>query len=412
MQNNESHTSDISCSTSNVSPLTSNVIEDDINLLDYWQVIRKRWKIIAGIFGVSVVITAVVSLFMTPIYQAKTTIMPVESSGGRLSGTLQNLSSLPFVGGMVPGIGGASASKLVTVLNSRTLAEDVIQTFDLMKVIFKGKKDNPPTLQDAVRSLTGITKITDNKKEGVISISVEYKDPKIAADIANHYTTVLQKFINENTLSMAKKNRIFIEDQLQKVKGELKEAEEAMKSFQTDKKIVAMDAQTEASIRALADLNAQITAREVQLGVMKQFSTAANPDVLRIKDELRELRKQLAMVESKRGNPETVALPSLSDAPALGLQYIRFKREALTQEKVFELLTQQYEMARIEEAKEDITFQVIDRAIPPDKRIKPKRRQNVMFAGAVSLFAGVFLVFFLEYAANLKEPKEQGGEEI
>ena len=393
-------------------PTPDPYIEDEINLLDYWRVIRKRWRIIAGIFVISVVTAAIISLLMTPIYQAKTTIMPVESSGGNLSSALQNLGSLPFVGGMVPGIGGASATKLVAVLKSRTLAEDVIHALNLTRIFFKDKKDKPPSLEDAVESLTDITKIADDKKGGVISISVEYKDPKIAADIANHYTTVLQKFINENTLSMAKRNRIFIEDQLEKVKRELKEAEEAMKSFQTDKKIVAIDAQTEAAIRVLADLKAQITAREVQMGVMKQFSTAANPDVLRIKDELRELRKQLTMVESKRGNPETMALPSLSESPALGLQYIRLKREALIQEKVFELLTQQYEMARIEEAKEDITFQVIDRAIPSEKRIKPKRRQMVMLAGAVSLFAGVFLVFFLEYAANLKEPKEQGGEEI
>ena len=387
--------------------------EDEINLLDYWRVIRKRWSIIAGIFGISVVTAAIISLFQPPIYQAKTTIMPVESSGGRLSGALQNLSSIPFVGGMLPGAGGASATKLVALLKSRTLAEDVIHSLGLINVLFKDSKGKPPTLQDAVRSLTGITKITDDKKEGSISISVEYKDPKIAADIANHYTTVLQRFINENTLSMAKKNRIFIEDQLKKVKEELRQAEETMKGFQTDKKIVAMDAQAEATIRALADLKAQITAREVQMGVMKQFSTAANPDVLRIKDELRELKKQLTMVESKTSNPESMAMPSLSEAPALGLQYIRLKREALTQEKVFELLTQQYEMARIEEAKDEITFQVIDRAIPPEKRIKPKRRQQVMLAGAVSLFAGVFLVFFLEYLANLKETKEQqGGEEI
>jgi len=393
-------------------PTPDPYIEDEINLLDYWRIVMKRWKIIAGIFVISVVTAAIISLLMTPIYQAKATLMPVESSGGRLSGALQNLGSLPFVGGMVPGIGGASATKLVAVLKSRTLAEDVIHALNLTRIFFKDKKDKPPSLEDAVESLTDITKIADDKKGGVISISVEYKDPKIAADIANHYTTVLQKFINENTLSMAKRNRIFIEDQLKKVKVELKEAEEAMKSFQTDKKIVAIDAQTEAAIRVLADLKAQITAREVQMGVMKQFSTAANPDVLRIKDELRELRKQLTMVESKRGNPETMALPSLSESPALGLQYIRLKREALIQEKVFELLTQQYEMARIDEAKEDITFQVIDRAIPSEKRIKPKRRQMVMLAGAVSLFAGVFLVFFLEYAANLKEPKEQGGEEI
>jgi len=348
---------------------------------------------------------------MTPIYQSKTTIMPVESAGGRLSGALQNLSSLPFVGGMLPGAGGTSAIKLVAVLKSRTLAEDVIRSLGLINVLFKDGKGKSPTLQDAVRSLTGITKITDDKKEGYISISVEYKDPKIAADIANQYTAALQKFLNENTLSMAKRNRIFLEEQLKKVKEELRQAEEAMKSFQADKKIVAVDAQAEASIKALAELKAQITAREVQLGVMRQFSTAANPDVIRIKDELRELRKQLAMVESKGNNLESQALPSFSDAPALGLQYIRLKRDALIQEKVFELLTQQYEMARIEEAKDDITFQVIDRAVPPEKRIKPKRTQIVMLAGVVSLFAGVFLVFFLEYLTNIKEPKELNGEE-
>ena len=376
--------------------------EDEINLLDYWRVIWKRWKIIAVIFLTSVVTAAIVSLRMTPIYQAKATIMPIESSGGRVSAALRSLDSLPFVDDLVPSIGG---SKLVTVLKSRTMAEDVIQALALMKVLFEDGQDEPPTLQDAVRSLTGITEIIDDKK-GLISISVEYKDPEIAADIANQYPIELQRFLSENALSMAKRNRIFVENQLHKVKKELRKAEEALRGFQVNKKIVAMDAQTEASIMALANLKGQITAKEVQLGVIKQYSTPSNPDVLTIKDELRELKKQLAMVESKNGNPETGAMPSLSEAPTLGLQYVRLKRKAVTHQKVFELLTQQYEMAKIDEAKEDITFQVIDRAIPPEKRIKPNRRRNVMLAGVVSLFAGIFLVFFLEYLSNLKEPRD------
>ena len=376
--------------------------EDEINLLDYWRVIWKRWKIIAVIFLTSVVTAAIVSLRMTSIYQAKATIMPIESSGGRVSAALRSLDSLPFVDDLVPSIGG---SKLVTVLKSRTMAEDVIQALALMKVLFEDGQDEPPTLQDAVRSLSGITEIIDDKK-GLISISVEYKDPEIAADIANQYPIELQRFLSENALSMAKRNRIFVENQLYKVKKELREAEEALKGFQVNKKIVAMDAQTEASIMALANLKGQITAKEVQLGVIKQYSTPSNPDVLTIKDELRELKKQLAMVESKSGNPETGAMPSFSEAPTLGLQYIRLKRKAVTHQKIFELLTQQYEMAKIDEAKEDITFQVIDRAIAPEKRIKPKRRLNVMLAGVVSLFAGIFLVFFLEYLSNLKEPRD------
>jgi len=356
------------------------------------------------------VTAAIVSLRMTPIYQARATFMPIESSGGQVSAALRSLGSLPFVGGMLPSVGGASASKLVTVLSSRTMAEDVIKSLDLIKVLFEGPQEQPPALQDAVRSLSGITEIADDKK-GLISIAVEYKDPKIAADIANQYTIELQRFLCENALSMAKRNRLFIVNQLKKVKTELQGAEEALKGFQTNKKIVAMDAQTQASITALANLKAQVTAREVQLGVMKHFSTPSNPDVLRIKDELRELKKQMAMLETKDGNPMADAIPALSEAPELGLQYIRLKRNAVTKQKVYELLTQQLEVAKIDEAKEDITFQVIDPAIPPDKRIKPKRRRNVMLAGIVSLFVGVFLVFFLEYLGNLKETENKSNKE-
>ncbi|MDY6855920.1 MAG: Wzz/FepE/Etk N-terminal domain-containing protein [Thermodesulfobacteriota bacterium] len=388
-------------------------MEDEINLLDYWRVIRKRWRIIALIFGISVIIAVIMSLFMTPIYQATTTIMPIESSGGGLSTALQSiqgLDSIPFFGGMVSGFGGASTDKLIAVLKSRTLAEDVIHSLDLMNVLFTDGSQRPPTLQTFVKSFVGIIEITDDRK-GLINISVNYNDADMAADVANQYTASLQKFINENALSMAKRNRIFIEGQLDKVKVELKEAEEAMKSFQTDKKIIAIDAQTESAIKAIAELNAQITAREVQLGVIKQFSTSANPDVLRIKDELRELKKQLAMIESKGDTPQTGIFPSLSEAPTLGLQYIRLKRKALIQEKVFELLTQQYEIAKIDEAKEDVTFQIIDRAIPPENRIKPNRRLNVMLAGAVSIFVGIFFVFLIDYIATLKETKEKSERE-
>jgi tyrosine-protein kinase Etk/Wzc len=387
------------------SPIPEPYMEDEINLLDYWRVIRKRWKIITLIFFASVVAAAVVSLLMTPIYQAKTTLMPVESSGSHMSAALRSLGSLPFVGGMLPG--GASGDKLIAVLKSRTVAEDVIEALDLNKMLFEEPdEDEPPTMQDAVRVLSGMTEITDDKK-GLISIAVEYKDPELAAKIANQHTVALQQFLSENTLSMAKRNRIFIENQLQKVKAELQAAEEAMKEFQTEKKIVAMDAQTEASIKALAELKAQVTAKEVELGVLKQFATPTNPDVIRVEDQLRELRKQLAMLETKGANPEADAFPSLSVAPELGLQYIRLKRDALTQQTVFELLTQQYEMAKIEQAKEDIAFQIIDTAIAPEKRIKPKRKLNVMLAGVVSLFAGIFLVFFLEYLENMKKREQE-----
>lgn len=392
---------------------------DEINLLDYWRVIWKRRKVIIFIFVIAVISTAIISLLMTPIYQAKATLMPVESSQGKFSTALGALQNIPFVGGSVGGaLGRTATEKLVTILNSRTIAEDVIKKLDLIKVFSKEawdkekgewKTDKPPTMQDTVKGLQkGIVKVTDDRKS-LISITVEYENPKLAADIANEYTAALHKFLNVNAISLAKRNRIFLEKQLITTKVDLQRAEEELKSYQTKKKIVAMNTQAEGAVKALAELKAQIIAREVQLGAMREYATKANPDVMRIEDELREFRLQLkglAIGSKNPGSDDSGAIITLSEAPTAGLGYARLKRDAIIQEKVFELLTQQYELAKIEETKDDITFQIIDPAIPPEKRIKPKRTLNVMIAGVASLFLGIFVVFFLEYLDNQKnKPK-------
>ncbi len=383
---------------------------DEINLLDYWRVIKKRRKVIFALFFASVITAAVISLLMTPIFQAKATLMPVESSQGRFSAALGTLQNLPFIGGAVGGaLGKTATDKLISILNSRTAAEHVIKSLNLVPIFFKEKSDfwnilgsnKPPTLQDTVLVLQKkMLKISDDRK-GLISISVENKDPKLAADIANEYLNALQQFLKTSAISLAKRNRIFLEKQVEVTKKDLKETEESLKDFQTSKKIAVLDAQAEAAIKAQAELKAQIITREVQLGALREFTTPKHPDVKRIEDEIRELRQQLNRLEEGTKNPATKesigAFITLSDAPAVGLQYGRLKRDALIQQKVFELLTQQLELAKIEEAKDDITFQVIDPAIPPEKRIKPKRALNVLLAGVVSLFLGVFLVFFLEY---------------
>ena len=359
--------------------------QDEINLLKYWRMIKRRWKIIAVIFLTSVVTVAVISLRMTPIYQARTTIMPIESSGGQVADALRDI---PFLGG----IGGTSANKLVVFLESRTMAENIVQDLDLINVFFKGARHKLPSLQDAVGSLAGITEIKLDK--GLITIAVEYKDTRIAADIANQYTIELQRYLSENILSMAKRNRIFLENQLHRVKKQLQEAEEAIKAFQIYEKVVVLGAPIRASFDALADLKPHIRAKVVQIAYKGQFAAHSNPDMLNTKDELRVLNKQLA-------------IPCLSEASTLGLQYTRLKRQAATHRRTYELLTRQYAMAKIEEAKEKITFQIIDRAIPPDKKIKPKIKLNIMLAGVVSLFAGIFLVFFLGYLKKLKSNESE-----
>jgi tyrosine-protein kinase Etk/Wzc len=393
--------------------------DNQVNLLNYWQVIKKRRKVVFYAFLIAVAAAALISLLMTPTYQAKTTLIAVESSQTSFATALGALQNLPFLGGMVSGsLGKTTTDKLVSILNSRTVAEAVIKKLDLTKIIFKNKwdekrgawhTDKPPTLQDTLKLLQqDIVRVTNDRK-GLIAVSVEYRDPKVAADIANEYTVGLQKFLNENSISLAKRNRIFLGKQLETTKSDLKKAEEELRNFQTEKRVAVMDAQAESSIKALAELKAQIIAREVQLGSLREYATRANPEVKRIEDEIRELRQQLDRMEKgskeRKGEESIGAFIPLSEAPTVGLEYARLKRDVLIQQKVFELLTQQFELAKIEEAKDDVTFQVIDPAIPPEKKLRPQIAQNIALAASVSLFLSIFLVFFLEYIS--KQRKEQ-----
>lgn len=406
--------------------------EDETSLYDYWLVIKKRWKALALIFFLVLFSSVFISLRMTPIYRATTTLIPVESQHGISSALSQVTSGIPIVSGMIKGLPATTAEKLVSILQSRTVAEGVLRKLDLIKEFSKeakngllgglrtsivgfleglsgqqkGEKEDV-NFQQVLRRLKEMVKITKSR-EGLISISVDYKDPKIAADIANQFTRELHDFIQKNALTFSKKNRIFIENQLRAVKEELTNSEEMLKNFQSRTKIVSMNAQAEAALKALAELKAQIMLREMQLGVLREFATEQNIDVIRTKDEIRELKKQYAMLESQKGNPRGSPIPSLEEAPEVGLDYIRLKRKAMIDEKLYELLKQQYEMAKIEEAKEDISFQVIDPAIPPDKRIKPRRAFIVSVSGICALFFGILLVFFMEYLERERTMRTSG----
>ncbi len=389
---------------------------EDVNLLAYWHTVWNGRKLILGIFFISVLSAAIISFLMTPIFEAKATLMPVEPSANRFSTMLGSLQNIPYLGGAVGGAFGKTATdKLMGILKSRTVAEDVILKLDLMKILFekewdekakRWKTSKPPTMQDTLEILQETMLDVKDDRKGLIKISVEHQNPNLAAAIANEYTAALHRFLNSNSISLAKRNRIFLEKQLEMTKAELQNAEEGLKIYQTQKKVVAIDAQAEGAIKALADLKALIVSREVQLGAMREYATAAHPDIRRTEDELRELRSQLRHLEVGPKRPASGdsngALITLREAPTVGLHYLRFKRDVLIQEKVFELLTQQYELAKIEEAKDEITFQIVDPAIPPEYRIRPKRTLNVILAGLVSLFLGLVAVFSREYVAKMK----------
>ena len=213
--------------------------------------------------------------------------------------------------------------------------------------------------------------------KGIVMITVEYTDAELAAAIANAYVEALQRSLNENAFTLAKKNRVLMEGQLDNNRQELSASEEALRQFELVHGIVALDVQAQAAVTAIATLEGQIMAKEVQLGVLQRTLTGSNREVYLLQEEIKELRTQLTRLQqgdaaataaSEAQRHESGHTLSLDKAPEIKLQYARLQRDALIQNKLFALLTQQLEQARIEEARDETAFQLLDKAVPRQKR--------------------------------------------
>jgi uncharacterized protein involved in exopolysaccharide biosynthesis len=202
------------------------------------------------------------------------------------------------------------------------------------------------------------------------------------------------------TISKARENRKFIEQRLIETQSELVKVENAMKEFQTNNRTVAIEAQSKAMIEAAATVQAQLMAQEVQLQVMGSYMSADNPEVARVQSSIAELRKQLRDMQSGKEGRARVSSdrlhPPISSVPTLALEYGRLARNLKLQETLFMLLTSQYEQAKLAEARDTPTVEVLDPAVPADRKIKPRVSYNMLIAGILSLLSGVFLALLVE----------------
>jgi capsule polysaccharide export protein KpsE/RkpR len=193
-----------------------------------------------------------------------------------------------------------------------------------------------------------------------------------------------------------------LETQVEKTKKELQRAEEELKAFQEEKRLVVMDAQAQAAIKGVAELKAIITAKEVELDVLKTYATPQNPRVQILDSEIKELTKQLQKLEAENSAKGGSDL-SLVSAPDLGLTYARLQREVSYREKLLEMLYKMYESARIDEAREDIKFQIIDQAVPSYHPVSPRPLLNAVIAFFLSLALAILCVSSLEKGKRSKK---------
>jgi len=349
--------------------------EEEINLLELLRVVVRNLPMIAKITAGVVTLAVIYSLTLKNIYTARATLLPPQKdSGGGAAALLASMGG--GLAGLAGGLGGSSDLYL-GILKSRTVTDSVIKRLDL-DTEFKSKN------ADSTRStLQGLVKFQSGK-DGIITISADYTDPAKAALLANTYIDELQKKSLQLNLTKAGAERSFLEKRLTVVRQDLKNAEDEMKSFQEKNKTIKADSQAAAAIEGIARLRAELVTKEVQLAALRNSMTDESAEVSAMLAGISRLKKQL---NSMSGTGEGGGvIPSVGNAPSIGMEYIRRLRELKTQEALFEQLTKQFELAKINEARDSSSLQVLDEAVPPLRKSGPKRSLIVILSAVTAFF--------------------------
>lgn len=356
--------------------------DDEVTALDLLAIIARKKFHILGIPLLAGVIAAGVSLLLPNIYSGVASVLPPQQSQSGSSAILGTLGALGGMSGSALGLKNPS-DLYVGMLNSRTVSDNIIQRFKLESVY------ETKTLTDTRLLLSGFSSIASGK-EGIISIEVKDKDPKRAAALANAYVEELQKMTQTLAITEASQRRLFFEKQLVQAKRLLADAEVNLKVMQEKSGLIQLNGQAEALIKSSADLRAQIAAKEVALSAMQTFATGANPEYVRARQELAGLKEQLKKMESGLNQGAGDLLVGSGRIPEAGLEYVRRVRDVKYAETIFELMSKQFEIAKIDEAKESSIIQILDTAIVPDKKSKPNRGvivvSTILFFGIVTMF--------------------------
>jgi tyrosine-protein kinase Etk/Wzc len=328
---------------------------------------RKRMILLASLVGMLLGIGLV--LLVAPTFTAKATILPPEqeqSSTSALMGQFGALAGMAGLGTNALGIKNP-ADLYIGILQSETVADHIIKRFDLMQLYHAQK-------MSTARALLKKSSRFAAEKDGMITVSVDAGDPKRAAAMANAYVDELYSLNNHLALGTAYQRRLFYEQQLAQEKDRLADAEVALKKTEEATGVIAPSGQTETIIRQIAQLQAEITEREIQLDALRTSSTDQNPDVIRLNTELTGLRGQLRDLEngSTKHAPGDISIPTVN-VPQAGLEYIRKERDVKYHQLLFDLIARQYEGARMDEAKAAPLIQVVDPALVPDRKSAPFR---------------------------------------
>lgn len=381
----------------NPHPSVEGEADEGIHLLDLMVILAKQKFVVIGTTVVVGGAALVSSLMMTPMFASSAKVLPPQQQSAGMSAVLGQLGSLAGAAGGLAGIKNPN-DMYVGLLESRQIADRLISRFKLSERYGR----TPEGTRDA---LAASSEFSSGKKDGMLTITVSDRQPQFAADLANAYVDELARLTQTMALTEASQRRLFFETQLAAAKDQLASAEVALRTTQEKTGLIQPDAQVQAIIANAAKLKGTIAAKEVELNAMRTFAAGQNPDLLRTREELRSLQVQLAKLEKSQPVKEGGFMVPTDRLPEAGVEYIRSMRNVKYYETIFELLAKQFELAKIDEAKNSSLIQVLDRAIPAEQKFKPKRSVMVVLGLFAGFVLGVLLACFRHaYTGSRRNP--------
>jgi uncharacterized protein involved in exopolysaccharide biosynthesis len=375
---------------------------DEISLLDLLIVIAERKRIVLRVTAVFAILAIIVSLLLPKSYTATVTLLPPQegtSMGAALASQLGNAGGMAALAGGGLGLKNPN-DKYVAMIQSRTVEDAMVQHFGLMQ------EYRVRYLSDARKAFEGHATVDGSSKDGMIHIFVEDRNPQRAAELANGYVDQFRDLSQHLAISEASQRRLFFEQELEQAKNNLANAEEALKQTELTTGVIQPDSQARALIESAASLRAQITAREVEIQGMQTYATGENAQLVQAQRELESMRAQLAKLGGSEDSTGGELIVPKGRVPEAGMEYIRKLRDVKYYETIFDILARQYEVAKLDEAKEGALIQVVDPAIPPDRRSFPKRGLIVIGATVAGFLFGIFIALLQTGFQRLKDDPE------
>lgn len=400
---------------------TSYVSEPKKSALSEHRVARLRtlWNRRVFLFrmtGCGLFIATAIAFLIPARYESTVHLMPPDTQSSPMLAALSSKvgGGLATLGGDMLGLKNSGAL-FMGILQSRTVEDDLIAKFDLRKVY------STQRWESARNELANNTEISEERKSGIITIKVTDKKPQLAAGLGREYVDELNSVVNQLSTSMAHRERVFLEERLKAVQRDLEDAEIEFSQFASKNRAIDIKEQGRAMVDAAAALQGQLIAAQSELEGLRQFYADTNVRVRSVHARIAELRNQLGKIGGT-GESSTAVIeargesfyPSIRKLPLLGVTYADLYRRSKVQEAVYETLTQEYELAKVEEAKEIPSVKTLDPANVPERKSFPPRLL-IMFLGVCVSFAlgvGWLIGIAAWHEADPHDPRKVFAQEI